>query len=97
MLDRQEICSLLAERKDEIQRLYGVTRIGLFGSFSRGEQREDSDIDIVVELESANVFRAFFGLKYYLERLLGKPVDLGLEHTLKPMVRDQVGQDILYV
>jgi len=97
MLDRQEICALLAERKDEIQRLYGVTRIGLFGSFSRGEQREDSDIDIVVELESANVFRAFFGLKHYLESLLGKPVDLGLEHTLKPMVRDRISKDILYV
>jgi len=97
MLDEQKVCALLAERKEEMHRLYGVTRIGLFGSFSRGEQREDSDIDIVVELESANVFRAFFGLKHYLERLLGRPVDLGLEHTLKPIVRDRISKDILYV
>jgi len=97
MLDRETVCALIKERKNEIQQRYGVTKIGLFGSYVRNEQREDSDIDIVVELNSTNNFRAFFGLKYYLERLLETRVDLGIEHAIKPAVRDHILKTIRYV
>jgi len=97
MLDKKTIRERLASRKAEMVRMYGVTKIGLFGSFVRGDQRDDSDVDIVVELESENMFRAFFGLKRYLEHLLGRSVDLGLEHALKPAVRERVAKEIIYV
>lgn len=92
-----DIQRILAERKGEMHRLFGVTRIGLFGSFARGDQHADSDVDIVVEIESPNRFRAFFGLKHYLENLIGRPVDLGIEHALKPAVKERVDREIIHV
>lgn len=98
MLDGNRICELLRANKDEIVREYGVTRIGLCGSYATGEQREESDIDIVVELDSPNHFRSFFGLKYFLEQLLDHHrIDLGIEHTIKPAVRDEMLKHIRYV
>jgi len=54
MLNREMICTMLGANKDEMNEQYGAISIGLCGSYSRDEQREDSDIDIVVELESTN-------------------------------------------
>jgi len=51
----------------------------------------------VVELESANAFRSFFGLKLYLEKVFDKQVDLGIEHAIKPAVRENMLKSILYV
>ncbi len=97
MLNGEMICTLLRTNKDEMKRQYGVTKIGLCGSYSRDEQRDDSDIDIVVELESGNAFRSFFGLKLYLEKMFDKPVDLGIEHAIKPAVRENMLKSIRYV
>jgi len=97
MLNKEIICRLLRTRKDEMNKQYGVTSIGLCGSYSRDEQQEDSDIDIVVELESPNTFRSFFGLKFYLEEMFDKPVDLGIEHAVKPAVRETMLKSIRYV
>jgi len=97
MLNKEMICTLLRTKKDEMNKQYGVTRIGLCGSYARDEQREDSDIDIVVELESANTFRSFFGLKFYLEEMFGQQVDLGIEHAIKPAVRENILKTIRYV
>jgi len=97
ILTRDMICTSLYMHKREMQKKYGVQKIGLCGSYSRDEQHEDSDIDIVVELESKNTFRSFFGLKMYLETLFDKPVDLGIEHAIKPVVREQMLKTIHYV
>jgi len=97
MLNKEIICTLLRSKKDEMSKRYGVTRIGLCGSYARDEQREDSDIDIVVELESSNAFRSFFGLKIYLESMFEKQVDLGIEHAIKPAVRENMLKSMLYV
>jgi len=97
MLSKERVCLLLKENKAEMNEIYGVLQIGLCGSYSRNEQREDSDIDIVVELESANAFRSFFGLKRYLEKMLGKEVDLGIEHAIKPAVRENMLKTVYYV
>ena len=97
MLNGEMICTLLRTNKDEMKRQYGVTKIVLCGSYSRDEQRDDSDIDIVVELESGNAFRSFFGLKLYLEKMFDKPVDLGIEHAIKPAVRENMLKSIRYV
>jgi len=59
MLNSENICASLKANRDELSRRYGVTKIGLCGSFSRNEQRDSSDIDIVVELDSPNAFRSF--------------------------------------
>ncbi len=97
MLNRKIICASLQANRDEIRSRYGVTKIGLCGSFSRDEQRDDSDIDIVVELDSPNTFRSFFGLKRYLEQMFDRRVDLGIEHAIKPAVRENMLKTVVYV
>ena len=91
------ILNFLKEHKVYLQEHYGLTKIGLFGSYVRNEQHQNSDIDIAVEIESHNKFRSFFALKAYLEKHLHQHVDLGIESTLKPVVRKQVQDEIIYV
>lgn len=97
MIDKTLILDFLKTHKNEMVEEFGVTRIGLFGSYVRDEQKEDSDIDIAVEIESNNKFRSFFALKHYLEDNLGRSVDLGIESTLKPIAKETVIKDIIYV
>ena len=96
-MNSQEIVTFLTEHKSEIQERFGATRIGLAGSYARGDATEESDIDIVVELQSGNKFRSFFYLLYFLQDALGKRVDLVTESSLKPLVKKSVLKDILYV
>ena len=69
---------------------YGVTRAGIFGSVARGEEREDSDVDILVEIEEPLSLLGFIGLKLEIEEALGRKVDLGEYSTIKPVVREQI-------
>ncbi len=68
----------------------GVTRSSLFGSYVRGEEREGSDIDILVELPEEKSLFDFVELQLKLEDVLNKKVDLGEYKTLKPRIRDRV-------
>ncbi len=97
MTNRSAILHFLKQHKDELEKEFGVTKIGLFGSYARNEQNEHSDIDIAVELHSANRFRSFFALKSYLEHALNTPIDLGIESTLKPVIKASVKKEIIYV
>jgi uncharacterized protein len=96
-MTKEEIIDFLRQHKQEMYERFGVTKIGLFGSYARGEAREDSDIDIAVELEGERLFRKFFALESYLKAGLEKEIDLGIESTLKPIVREQVIKEIKYV
>ena len=69
---------------------YGVKRVGLFGSCVRGEIREDSDIDILVEIEKDISLLDFVGLKLEIEEVLGKKVDLVEYNTIKPLLREKI-------
>ncbi len=93
----EEILLFLKDKKSFLAQSYGVVSIALFGSYARGEEREDSDIDIAVEIESDNKFKSFFELKYYLEEHFKKQVDLGIESTIKPMVKKYIEKDIIHV
>ncbi len=95
--DREQILAFLREHKDELQARFGVTRLGLVGSYARDEARDDSDIDIVVSLQSENTFRSFFGLLHFLQDNLHGRIDLATERSLKPQVRESVLKDIRYV
>ena len=69
-----ETIDLLRSHIQDIKASFAVKRIGIFGSFSRGEQKESSDIDILVEFEKPT-FRNFMDLSFYLEDLFGRKVD----------------------
>jgi len=96
--NKNDIIIFLQTHKDELEQRFGVVSVGLFGSYARGEAREDSDIDIAIELNPANKSLSnFLGIRRYLEDQLGRTVDLGIESTLKPLVRDLVAKEIIHV
>ena len=69
---------------------YEVKKIGLFGSCIRGEMREDSDIDILVEIEKDISLLDFVGLKLEIEETLGRNVDLVEYNTIKPLLKEKI-------
>jgi len=73
-----------------ILQLYGVKKIGLFGSYVRGDMREDSDIDILVEIEKDISLIDFVGLKLEIEEALGIKVDLVEYNTIKPLLKERI-------
>jgi len=96
--DRNDIILFLQAHKNELAEHFGVVSVGLFGSYARGEAREDSDIDLAIELKPENKSLGnFLGLRRYLEQQLGKTVDLGIESTLKPLARETVAKEIIHV
>ncbi len=96
-MDSSGVIAFLQLHKQEMAQQFGTTKIGLAGSYARNEATEDSDIDIIVEIQSPNKFRSFFNLLYYLQESLGKKVDLSTESSLKPLVRESILKNILYV
>lgn len=68
----------------------GVSRLAIFGSFARGEERADSDVDILVDFNVPVSIFKFLDVKERLETLLGRPVDLVTRDALKPQLRDRI-------
>jgi uncharacterized protein len=93
---RDELIAKLREHRDELQRL-GVVYLGLFGSVARDEAREDSDVDVLVEFADGGSFDAYMDLKFLLEDVLQRPVDLVTRPALKPGLQAYVERDLLDV
>lgn len=75
----------------QILRKNKVTKAGIFGSYSRGEQRKDSDIDIVVEINDKKMsLIGFIGLERELEEILGRKVDLVEYGAIKPLIKERI-------
>jgi predicted nucleotidyltransferase len=73
-----------------ILKRYNVKRAGIFGSVVRGEETENSDIDLLVEIEDEISLLDFAGLKLELEESLGRKVDLGEYAAIKPVIKEQI-------
>lgn len=99
VLSTEEIKNVLSEHIKELEQKYGVKELGIFGSCLRGEQRKDSDLDILVEFKSdAKIdLIKFVELEEYLSELLGIKVDLVLKSGLKPMIGERILQEVIYL
>ena len=94
---KHEALQLLARHKAELVRRFGVTDLALFGSTARDEAQDGSDIDVMVSFEGRATAKRYFGVQFYLEDLLGMPVDLVTEKALRPRLRPFVEKDLARV
>ena len=93
-LNKQKIIKTIAMRKEDISR-FGAKKIGLFGSFAKGMQHKKSDIDFLVAFEK-KTFDNYMELKFFLEKLFKKRVDLVIEENLRPEF-EYVKREVKYV
>jgi len=95
----EEIKNILSKHKGELREKYKVKEIGIFGSFIRGEQKKNSDVDVLVEFEKSASLSLldFIRLENYLSDVLGIKVDLVEKHTLKPRIGKHVLEEVVTV
>ncbi|MFW5754100.1 MAG: nucleotidyltransferase family protein [Marinilabiliaceae bacterium] len=96
METKEEILNKLRELKPTLHRDYAVKDIGLFGSFSDDTCSDDSDIDLLVELEKPIGWK-FFTMELYLEKMLGRKIDLVTKNALKEQLREDILKKVKYV
>lgn len=96
MNNDQEVFEKRREIKPLLYRDYSVKQIGLFGSFSNGTFSDDSDVDILVELEKPIGWK-FFSLELYLEKLFNRKIDLVTRNALKDQIKDHILSKVKYV
>jgi hypothetical protein len=95
-VDQEQIIERIRAHRDRLTEL-GVASLSLFGSVARGEATEASDVDLLVRFEGRATFDRYMDLKFFLEDLLGRRVDLVTEKALREEVRPHVEQELLRV
>jgi len=95
-MTKNDILEVLVQEKKYLQDTYEIDKIGLFGSYAKGQATKDSDIDIYVEFTN-KTFRNIAGLWVYLENLYNKKIDLLYKHKqAKGAIFEQIQQDVIY-
>jgi predicted nucleotidyltransferase len=92
-----EIEKIIKKNKIELNEKYGLISIGIFGSYGRGEQNKDSDLDLLVEVRRPMGFVKFIRLENHLSQLLGVKVDMVTKKALKPNIGKRILQEVQYV
>jgi predicted nucleotidyltransferase len=93
-ITRHEVLAKLELHEQELRRL-GAKSLALFGSVARGEGTESSDIDLLVELQP-KTFDAYMDVKLFLEKVLGRKVDLVLADAVKPRLRSVILEEAVH-
>ncbi len=96
MRTKEEILALIKEELPNLRKAYKVHTLAIFGSYAKGEQKEDSDIDILVEFSETVDFFEFMRLEFHLTDLLGIKVDLVTPDALRPIMRDDILESAVY-
>jgi predicted nucleotidyltransferase len=89
-----EILGILRDQRKLLQERYPLRRLALFGSWARGEAREDSDIDVLVEVDPS-IGLGFVELGDDLEKALGRPVDLVSRRAIQPALWARIEPDLI--
>ncbi len=95
-MKRDEIPKVIASHRMELNS-FGVKSLAIFGSIARNEARSGSDVDILVEFQGKPTFNQYMKLKFFLQDMLGRPVDLVTAKALKPRLRPYIEKEALYV
>ena len=92
-----DVLALLRKHEPEIKKRFGVARIGIFGSFVRGEERQDSDVDVLVSFRKGEeTFDNYMDCKFYLEEIFGRNVDLIMNGAIKKRLRPYILGEVVY-
>jgi len=96
-VQKQKIISSISAEKAYLKEHFGVEEIALFGSFARGEEKAESDIDLFVSLEKPS-YSQLMGLYIYLEKILNSKVDIVRKGPhISNRFLEQIGKDLIYV
>lgn len=91
------IDSLRSEKFQRIYRQYGVSRISLFGSFARGEENENSDVDLLVEQEQWLDLKEYFAFREEMENSLHRKVDIVNKERINPILERYISKDLITI
>ncbi|MCX6233179.1 MAG: nucleotidyltransferase family protein [Bacteroidetes bacterium] len=99
MFTKTEIITFLEDHMDYLRNHLNVKHIGIFGSFARDEQSDISDIDILVQFQenTPNLFEKRLELKEFLQLNFGRNVDICHKDAIKPVFRDMILKEAIYV
>lgn len=92
-----EVKQILSPRKLWLCETYRITELGIFGSYARGEQTQDSDVDVLIDYEQAPTLFELVNLRDLLRDLTGIPVDVVTKNGLQPRIRDRVLSEVIYL
>jgi hypothetical protein len=93
----QEIISKLQIEKKNLYDKYKVTRLGVFGSFARGEETSDNDVDILVEFSEIPGMIEFMKTEEYLETVLNRKIDLVRENAIRPELKSVIMSEVIMI
>jgi predicted nucleotidyltransferase len=96
-MDRDKIIELLRAHKAELGRRYGLHSLAVFGSIARNTASTCSDVDLLVTFDGPATTERYFGVQFYLEDLLHRPIDLVTDKALRPEFRTQVEREAIHV
>ncbi len=96
-MNRQQAIEALNKLKPVLVERFGVTRLALFGSTVRNESKPESDIDIVVAFDGPATSAKYFGVQFYLEDVLGAPIELVSEKAIRPELRPFIEREAVNV
>ena len=96
-MNRSQTLQLLAEHKTVLSQRFGFARLALFGSVVRDAAKEGCDVDVLVAFDGPATSELYFGVQFYLEDLLGSPVDLVTEKALRPELRPFIEKEAVHV
>ena len=92
-----ELIVKLNNVKDELKQKFGIEEIALFGSYARGEAREDSDVDIAILKSSKKNFFLRMNAIDFLKEHLQKDVDMGYYDSMKTFIKNRIKKDLIVV
>jgi len=92
-----EITRLLEQYKPEFQEKYRLKEIGIFGSYARGEETGNSDIDILVEFDDAPDLLTFLEFESYVEKILDIETDMVRKKAIRTELKDEILRDVVYL
>jgi uncharacterized protein len=96
-LNRSHALQLLTQHKPVLAQRFGVTDLALFGSTVRNAARPGSDVDVLITFDGPATSARYFGVQFYLEDLLGCPVDLVTDKALRPELRPYIESEAVHV